>query len=162
VRFIEINEIEEWCRERGVGLAPDGALLPDPTLSHSNRASYAEGRKSGREAGVAMACARALGRWDEALLWIRGWGVWGSGENWPAYYGLRGAQHERRSLEKAPGHLFEADERELFIRFLAEVMENAWDTDVLIVPKIKRIQVSHDEWVELQSTTPTEFSPVAV
>ena len=161
MRFIEINEIEEWCRERGIGLGSDGALVDDPTLSHTKRASYAEGRRSGREPAVAVACARALGRWDECLLWVRVWGIWGSGENWPAYYALRGAQREKRSLDKAPGHLFESADGELFVSFLAQAMENAWDADILIVPKIKRIHVSHDEWVELRSTTPTGFSPVA-
>jgi len=162
VRFIEINEIWEWCKDRGVQLAKDGALLDDPTLSHHKRAVYARGRRSGEEPSVAATCVRALGRWDECLLWVRGWGVWGSGENWPAYYALRGARGERRSLDKAPGHLFNGDEKEEFVRFLAQVMENAWDADVLIVPKIKRIHVSHDEWLELRSTTPTDFAPVAV
>jgi len=162
VRFIEINEIREWCKERGVQLAEDGTLLDDPTLSHHKGAVYARGHRSGAEPSVAATCVRALGRWDECLLWVRGWGVWGSGENWPAYYALRGARGERRSLDKAPGHLFNGDEKEQFVRFLAQVMENAWDADVLIVPKIKRIHVSHDEWLELRSTTPTDFAPVAV
>jgi len=74
--------------------------------------------------------------------------------------GARGG--ERRSLDKAPGHLFDGDEKEAFVRFLAQVMENAWDADVLLVPRIKRIHVSHDEWLELRSTTPTDFAPVAV
>ncbi len=161
MRFMEINEIEEWCRDRGVVLAADGSLSDDPTLSHRKRVSYAEGRRSGREPAITVACARALGRWDECLLWVRGWGVWPSGENWPAYYALRGSQGERRSLDTAPGHSCGPGEQELFVRFLAQVMENAWDADVLIVPKIRRIHVSHDEWVELSSATPTDFAPVA-
>ena len=162
MRFIEINEIWEWCKIRGVILAENGTLLDDPTLSHHKRAVYAAGRRSGRESSVAAACARALDRWDECLLWARGWGVWGSGEDWPAYYSLRGAQAERRSLDKAPGHLFGTGERDLFVTFLTQVMENAWDADVLVAPRIKRIHVSHDEWLELRSTTPTDFAPVAV
>lgn len=83
--------------------------------------------------------------------------MWPSGENWPAYYGLRGAQSEKRSLDKAPGHLFAGNDRGLFVRFLAQGMENAWDADVLIVPKIKRLHVSHDEWVELRTHDPDGF-----
>ena len=162
MRFIEINEIWEWCRDRGIALTEDGALLDDPTLTHHKRAMYAKGRRSGQESTVAAECLRALGRWDECLLWVRGWGVWGSGEDWPAYYGLRGAQDEHRSLDKAPGHLFGTGDQDLFVVFLTQVMENAWDADVLVVPKIKRIHVSHDEWLELRSATPTGFEPVAV
>jgi hypothetical protein len=162
VRFIEINEIWEWCKDRGVQLAEQSTLLDDPTLSHRKRAVYARGDRSGQERSVAAACVRALGRWDECLLWVREWGVWGSSENWPAYYALRGARGEQRSLDKAPGHVFDADEKEEFVLFLTQVMENAWDADVLVVPKTKRIHVSHDEWLELRSTTPTDFAPVAV
>ena len=162
MRFVEINEIWEWCRARGIALAEDGALLADPTLTHHLRAMYARGRRSGQESAVAAECLRALGRWDECLLWVQGWGVWGSGEDWPAYYTSRGAQDERRSLDQAPGHLFGTGEQDLFVAFLTQVMENAWDADVLVVPTTKRIHVSHDEWLELRSTTPTDFEPVAV
>src|SRR5213076_1176077 len=50
---------------------------------------------------------------------------------------MRGARGERRALEKAPGHLFERVDQEDCLRFLAQVMENAWDADVIVVPKIK-------------------------
>jgi len=106
---------------------------------------------------------RAFEPWVAGMNACYGYGVGGSGgENWPAYYALRGARGERRSLDKAPGHVFDGNEKEAFVRFLAQVMENAWDADVLVVPKIKRIHVSHDEWLELRSTTPTDFAPVAV
>lgn len=162
MRFIEGIEIEEWCRERGIALSEAAALLDDPTLLHRKRAAYARGRRSTMEPAIARECVRALGRWDECLLWVREWGIWGSSENWPAYYALRGARGERRALEKAPGHVFGAGEQEECVRFVAQVVENAWDSELLIVPKIKRIHISHDEWVELQSTTLTEFAPVAV
>jgi hypothetical protein len=149
-----------------VALADDGALPDDPHLVHAKRATYARGHRSGREWAVAAACVQALGRWDECLLWVRGWGVWPSSEDWPAYYALRGARGERRSLEKAPGHLFTPAEQELLATFLTQVMQNGWDAEVLPVgskpPATKRVHVSHDEWLEIRSTTPTDFTPVAV
>ncbi len=51
---------------------------------------------------------------------------------------------------------------EMFVTFLTQVMENAWDADIIVVPKIRRIHVSHDEWVELWSAMPTDFPSVAV
>ena len=166
MRFLESNEIEEWCAERGVPLADDGGLPDDPKLVHAKRATYARGHRSGREWAVAAACVQALGRWDECLLWVRGWGIWPSSEDWPAYYALRGARGERRSLEKAPGHLVEAPEQELLATFLTQVMQNGWDAEVLPVaskpPATKRVHVSHDEWLEIRSTTATDFTPVAV
>jgi hypothetical protein len=49
---------------------------------------------------------------DECLVWVTAWGIWGSGEDWPAFYAWRGAQNEQRSLEKAPGHRFVPEEIE--------------------------------------------------
>jgi hypothetical protein len=166
MRFLETNEIEEWCAERRLRLADDGALPDDPKLVHAKRATYARGHRSGREWAVAAACVRALGRWDECLLWVRNWGIWPSSEDWPAYYALRGARGEQRSLEKAPGHLFAPAEEELVATFLTQVMQNGWDAELLPVaskaPATKRVHVSHDEWLEIRSTTPTDFTPVAV
>ena len=108
---------------------------------------------------MAAACVRAIGRWDECLLWIQTWGVWPSGEDWPAYYALRGDQGERRSLDTAPGHLFETGEHALFSHFVTLVMENAWDADIIVVPKIMRIHIDHDELVELRSNMAIEFAP---
>src|SRR5437899_7473077 len=165
MRFIETNEIEQWCADHGVPLAADATLPDDPALVHKKRATYARGGRSGREWAVAAACVQALGRWDDCLLWVRSWGIWPSGEDWPAYYALRGAQGELRSLQKAPGHLFTGAEQELLATLLTHVMQNGWDADVLPVSSTptatRRVHVSHDEWLEVRSTTPTDFTPVA-
>jgi hypothetical protein len=166
MRFIEIIEIEEWCGERGVTLTDDRALPDDPSLVHGKRATYARGHRSGREWAVAAACVQALGHWDECLVWVRSWGIWPSSEDWPTYYALRGANGERRSLEKAPGHLFTANEQELLATVLTQIMQNGWDAEVLPVhsksPVTARVHISHDEWLELRSSLPTDFAPVAV
>jgi hypothetical protein len=167
MRFLEIVEIEFWCNERGIALADGEArLAPDPRLCHRSRVLYATGGRSGREPEVAEAAIQALGQWDECLLWITLVGVWSSGEDWPAYYALRGTEGERRSLGTAPGHLFAADEQSKLTRFLTAAMENGWDAWALPArggwPTEVRLRVSHDEWVELQASTPSELAAPAV
>ena len=167
MRFLEISEVEEWCVERRIALAEgETRVAPDPSLSHAARTVYANGSRSGRELAIAATAVRKLGDWDECLLWVTLVGVWPSGEDWPAYYALRGAEGERRSLEKAPGHLFEAGEQGKLERFLTAAMENGWDTYALPARDGQtadvRLRVSHDEWVELQARAPVEFSPPAV
>src|SRR5687768_15358387 len=98
VRFLELNEIWEWCAEHGVDVADRTVPAADSRLSHIARTQYATGQRSGREGRVAAACVRALGEWDECLLWVTLTGVWSSSEDWPAYYAMRGARGERRSL----------------------------------------------------------------
>lgn len=166
MRFLEAIEIEEWCAGHGLHLDSRTGLAPNPSLVYSGRSTFAEGRRSARESSVASACIQALGNWTECLLWITQWGVWPSGEDWPAYYALRGAQSERRSLSKAPGHLFADGETVLAETYLTQVLENAWDAWLLPAAPSSaewvRVHVSHDEFIDLYSSSPTSFGAVGV
>lgn len=153
MEFLALNETWAWCAAHGFGLTPNDRPEPPSASSHHSRLPYAEGQRSGREAEVAATCAEMLGRWDECLLWVIGWGVWPSSEDWPRYYAERGARGERRSLEEAPGHLFQDGEGAILADFLTQVLENAWDAYVL--PAVSggsadaRAVVSHDEFVDI-------------
>jgi hypothetical protein len=167
VNALDVTLIVAWCRERGVLLTDDadahGLIGPadDPTLEHRVRLQYAGGARSGQEGAFAAAGVRALRSWDECLVWITGWGIWPSGEDWPQFYAWRGQHGERRSLDAAPGHRFLADEaRELEI-LLQLVLENAWDATAVPASNRaamdQRVVISHDEWIELRSREPAEF-----
>ena len=160
MRFLELVQIEEWCDKHGIRLS-NRLPTPDPLLSHHARSTYSEGKRSGRELSVAASCVKTLGAWEECLLWVTGWGIWASGEDWPKYYAARGARGERRSLQTAPGHLFEAGESTAMTEFITLVLENAWDAFILPAAlggdMRLRICVSHDEWLEVCSTAPIAF-----
>jgi hypothetical protein len=152
MHFIEINEIREWIEERAVILASgDKFQIPETALVLSKPFGQAVDPR-GQEEAVATACVESIGAWDECLLWVQEWGVWPSSENWPAYYQARGQQGELRSLDVAPGHLFNVSETPLLIRFLQLVLENAWEAQLVSLLQgqaMSRACVSHDEWVEV-------------
>lgn len=164
---LDITLIVAWCRERRVLLTDQAdaqgpiGLADDPALGHCVRLQYAAGARSGQEGAIAAAGVRALRPWDECLVWITGWGVWPSGENWPEFYAWRGHHGERRSLDAAPGHRFLADEARELTVLLQLVLENAWDATVVPASNRaamdQRVVVSHDEWIELRSQEPVEF-----
>ena len=166
MQFLESNELESWCREHGIALDADDKLVPDPALKHKQSIQYARGKQSGREWAVAALCVQALGQWDHCLIWVREWGIWPSSEDWPAYYALRGAQGERRSLGKAPGHLFARTEDALLATFLTSVMQSAWDADLIVTlggsPAPVRAFISNDEFVDFHSAVPMAIRSVAV
>lgn len=164
--------IWDWCRTHGVPLTGDDAdplvpirLADDPTHGQRARVIYAEGRRSGREPVVASAALRALGSWDECLVWVVEWGVWTSGEDWPRFYAWRGAVGERRSLEAAPGHLFRAGEASALEVLVTQILENGWDATLLPASEgastDRRVVSSHDEWIEVRSREPVDFSVAA-
>lgn len=152
MHFIETIEIEEWFVERGV--EPNAHSEDDVVVL---RRYFGQAvNPLGQERDVAALAAAALGEWDECLLWVTLWGIWGSSEDWPTYYAARGTMGEKRSLEQAPGHVFERQDRAAFEEFLRLVMENAWDASVVPVNDGKstgrRMKVSHDEFVEVLSS----------
>jgi hypothetical protein len=155
MRFLESNEIWEWCAERHIALQEDVRPADDPNFVRSGKWLYAGGERSGREPQVAVDCVRALGPWTECLVWITLTGVWASSEDWPAVYAWRGAHGERRSVDVAPGYLFETGEESKLTEVLTRIMENGWDACVLPATgrtaRPIRARISHDEWIELRA-----------
>lgn len=167
MKFLAINEVWEWCNENGIDLSEKGDSLSatPPELANRARKVYAPKRRSGLETAAAVEALRALGSWHECLLWVTGWGVWPSSEDWPSYYAKRGAAEERRSLNDAPGHLFDKGEHDLLLKYLVAVMENGWDGYLLCngsVPQCSaRVQISHDGWFEVASEKPVDLGELS-
>lgn len=151
--ILEDNDIRTWAQERGIPSNPDTLDVQLPKLPSRYVRSYARGSRSGHERRAAEDLVITLNDWDECLVWITGWGVWPSGENWPQFYAWRGAQNERRSLDVAAGHRFDRNETELLTQLLTLIMENAWDAEILCsrdrTATLVRARISHDEWYEL-------------
>lgn len=152
MKFLEGNEIAQWAEERGLPRG-SGFDVELPDLEPRRTRDYAHGRQSGLEQAAARDLVANLGAWDECLVWITGWGIWPSGEDWPEFYVWRGARGERRDLRKAPGHLFEPAETALLTELIELVMKNAWDAHVLCSRNRRadalRATISHDEWYEI-------------
>ena len=152
MQFLEGNQICEWAEEHGLPRG-EGFDVRLPDLPSLYRRAYANGRRSGQERGAAEDLITTLGSWDECLVWVRSWGVWPSGEDWPQFYAWRAALGERRSLDVASGHRFGHAEAVLLIELLTLIMENAWDADILCsrngTASLAYGRISHDEWYEV-------------
>ena len=151
MHFLETNQIEEWLAERAVSRDALGTPQLKGARLVLRRSFGPSASPPGQEEAAANACADAVGKWTECLLWIQNWGIWPSSENWPVYYAARGEQGERRSLEDARGHLFGEDEVELFRRFLKLALENGWDAHAVARQNeaVTRVHVDHDEYLEV-------------
>jgi hypothetical protein len=156
VQFLELNQIGDWCREHGTAVDAEWRLEPDAALP--DVASIVWDPNGGADhVPVLDACLRALGDWDECLLWITVWGIWGSSEDWPRYYAARGGHGEKRNLGTAPGHLCRTGEGPSLKEFLAMALQYGWDAHVLPsrAGRIeRRLNLSHDGWVELRAGVP--------
>lgn len=166
MQILEYPFIWEWCREHGAELDESGNAAPrlrdDPALLHHSQLVFAPTGRSGYEPAVASAILDALGGWTECLLWVTGWGVWASSEDWPRYYALRARHGQRLSIDVAPGHLATPADAADFSELLLQVLEQGWDAVLLpardghVIPL--RVEVSHDGWVDVYAAEPVELT----
>lgn len=166
MRFIEQIEIDEWCSEHGIVLneTRQPRLPSSKTIVHKYFGQSVNPR--GQEAETAAEAIAALDAWDECLLWITLWSIWPSSEDWPRFYRIRGEAGERRSLDIAPGHIFQTSEKDLLQTFLEVVLGNAWDAYVLPARGsaigTNWLFASHDEWVKVFQAVEVSAEPRAV
>jgi hypothetical protein len=151
--FLYGNEIDEWL---GFDTGNDyigQELSVRPASDPTDILRYGHFVGAIPDETILDEIARTLGEWEECLLWVTLWGVWASGEDWPAYYAARGNRGERLSLVEKPGHLFSPKETEDLREFLGHILRNAWNATVLVkrggALAAERAYISHDECIEL-------------
>jgi hypothetical protein len=144
MRFLEEPEIQAWLERQAIRI--------DPPFRVERRVRFSRRARPGTLQAAARACVAGLGPWSSCLLLVTEWSIWASGEDWPAYYAVRGGQGEKRSIEVAPGHLFQAREGPLLAVFLARTLGNGWDGLLLPAGRGRAeagfVSISHDGWLE--------------
>ena len=162
---LHLLEIEDWCSQHGIEHVDDWRVPGNSSLTYSDFLRISDPlTREVLSLPASTACLEVLGRWDECLLWIRETGI-ADNENWPAFYALRGEDGELNSLDERPGHLFSWEERERLGIYMTGVISNLWDAFIFPVthgePETIRMATSHDEFVDLWSSTPRKFPPLA-
>lgn len=97
---------------------------------------------------------------DQCLLWITGWGVWASSENWHLYYRVRQSYGDLGLLEDVPGHLFLSYEGADLISFLQMGILFGWDMQILPSQGYGYATVSHEGDVGLVLTDPGTLTSI--
>lgn len=160
-------DIEDWCLERNLVSVDDWRQCGNPSLVYSDTLYTSDSiTKDILAEAASISSLEVMGKWDECLLWVRETGIFASCENWPAFFALRGEDNVLSSLGEQSGHLFTWEERGRLGLYLAVVMGNLWDALVLPsingAPETIRIATSHDEAIDLWSSTPRKFPPLVV
>jgi hypothetical protein len=112
------------------------------------------------DAGARTALARSLAAAaDEGLLWITGWGIFPNLENMALFDAYRRSFGEERSLSDAPGHVFDAGDREHVECIAALALYFFWDATVLT--EEIAVRFGHDEWIEIRARGPEALASLA-
>ena len=148
MRFLTAEESKVWCG----GVVPlSGEGTPQPPTNERHHARCDIPASFTRLTWFCQHLERCLQPRDACLLWVTGWGIWGSSENLHLYYRVRQSYGDLRLLSEAPGHLFLPYEAADLVTFLQIGILCGWDMHLLPAAGHTRAFVSHDEYVEFAS-----------
>lgn len=97
---------------------------------------------------------------NRCLLWVTGWGIWESSENWHLYYRLRESYGDLRLIDEAPAHLFLNYETHDLASFLQIGVTSGWDMFLFPTQGYARVFVSHDGWLEFVTNDQAELNKI--
>ena len=94
---------------------------------------------------------------EDCLLWMTGFGIWPSSENYHLYYRLRQSYGDFRLLHEAPGHYCLGYEQPEVISLVQISLLFGWDVHLLPTGGYGHAFISHDEWVQIGFDDPIQF-----
>jgi len=156
------------CQQQKVGIAMEVLSLESSAerLNHkpleaylqqlfnglkSVNGTYSIPADSGRKTAMARLFAYFFLRNPLVVIYISGWGVWGSAENLDLFYGYRKSLGVTQTLMDAPVHLFKSDEADAFVSILSMALYFLWDVWVFDANSRTVLRLSHDEWLEIRT-----------
>lgn len=143
MQFLTGDLCQRWASQRGWPSSP-------PNLRELEQRGWSSIQFTiPADAGRRVALARAL--WQQLpatfprLVWVTGWGVWGSGEHMPLYTALRRVLGDERTLGDAPGHAVDSPEADQGLSVVIVTILFLWDSWVLSDTGTA-LFLSHDQW----------------
>lgn len=158
MKTLTATESAEWCSARGIEL--DAQRKPRHPGNGLHCSRFEIPASANRLVWFCRFVEAELQPRNHCLLWVSGWGVWESSENWHLYYRLRQSYGDHRLLEDAPGHLFLGYETHDLVSFLQIGIAAGWDMHLLPSEGYGRVFISHDGWVEFAMTDAKELEKI--
>lgn len=147
MQFLTNTQSTSWSTARGFALDSSSRPVHQPYTIHASFSKISWTRLT----WLSRFIATSLEPYEECLLWVTTWGVWGSSENLHMFYKLRESYGERRLLNDVPGHLFLGYEAADLATYIQLAIIFGWDFHLLHAPGYANKPtgfVSHDEFME--------------
>jgi len=153
MRFITWEAARTWASHFAV--PDDAAGFPQvPAPGHASMTLNFEREPGHRLFYLAQEAVRALGPFDECLIWVTQTGIWPSNENWHLYYKLRSSYGDPHLLDERPAARALRYEEPDIISFVQLAMLFGWDMYLVTSHDYGRVFISHDGWYRLSEASP--------
>jgi len=118
--------------------------------------SYFLPKDSGAKVAVARALTSVFLERGPSVLWITNTKVWPSSGHMDLANRYRQSYGETRSVEQAPVHSFENNDRAAFVSMLCLGLFFVWDVEIMSLDRSTAVTLSHDEWLEYRFSRGSE------
>lgn len=143
MRTLTLTESKQWCVQHTIELDSRGLpLYPAPEF----RALRCRLPGINQLTWFSRLVSTSLQPRARCLLWVTGWGIWPSSENWHLYYRLRESHGDRGAIQDTPAHLFLEHEADDEVTFIEAGILFGWDMYLLPSRRQGLVFVSHDEF----------------
>ena len=155
MKCITNRECLEWLEEHAIDAStPDGW----PEVVGDYEVFFAAPRDARAQGLLARDLVAWLGGVETGLFWLTDWPFYKPDEM-AIISGLRRAHGEQRRLIDAPGHIFEASERDELIGWVSLMINFGWDGYLFALPfRGSMFQTSHEDFVWAVSSAPEHFN----
>ena len=144
------NECTEWARRYQVQLDEQGRPVCCNNTTHRLRGGISTAFSK------LLSLARHLESLvyidSQCLVWVTGWGIFGSAENLQLFYRYRQSYGNNLLLAAAPGHVCLSYERAEVATLVWLSMLQGWDVHVFSDIGSTSVFISHDQWFEVGFT----------
>ena len=157
MRCLTNSECAEWLRSHEIdGVSKHGSQ----EVTGDFEILFAAPREARIQACLVRELVAWVGEFKTALFWISDWPFYKPDEM-AIVEGLRRAHGECRRLIEAPGHLFEWEERDELIGWIALMMSFGWDGHLFVSPFHGAVfQTSHEDFVRVTTSCAEHFAAV--
>jgi hypothetical protein len=141
MKIISQQECQEWFKTK---LAKDFSREA-VEANYPDYVTYRLPIDTGKKTALARALTRSIDMSRAGLFWITSWGIYPSSENMGLFDGYRRFLGESRTINAAPGHIFDESEAEKLECLLDLAFYFYWDASLLDGAGTIAVRTSHDE-----------------
>ena len=144
---------DEACSILNTGSLPEFVRSLSSRLPHQ-LTTYSIPGDSGAKCSLSKLLRDLLLPAAPVFIYVGGWGVWPSAENFDLFDGYRRSLGEHRSINLAPVHMFDQSDGSSFVSIMSLALYFLWDASVFDERGTISVNFSHDEWIETKTACP--------
>jgi hypothetical protein len=154
MKILTEGEVVEWLDNASLTSIRSHSLQPQFQF----QSAYLVPDETGTKTALARFIARSLPSKKSGFVWVTEFDIFPSSANLNLFYSFRKSIGEKRSLNKAPFHVFTAKDSIPMECILDCALYFYWDATIMNGDRTIAFGLSHDEYIEVAAKTKLQMN----